>query len=1001
MIDTFTNLWNALPDSEKSKLLFSAIFGSLIFAVSGAILRDLVLSLGKLIINLIIKVFLYFFLGSKLFNYISIRNYAQNLLEKYKYIKVPFMQNKIEISKVFVPLSLSLSDGNIKTDNYLGFNFLDSITAITNNQKTFILGFPGSGKTTLIKCMVRYFCEQHLSLNYKFFSLLLLKNNSFINQDSPNLIPIYIELRNYNPNKYDLFDYCASILTHNKFMKSKKFLKRSFENSSVIIFLDGLDEITLSNKKTAVVKEIQELMSKFPLIRICITCRTAVYHNELFSEIDKIFYILDFQDSQIRKFMSTWKMPEGKSVDQLMIALRDKPRIKELARNPLLLTIIAYLYCFTTHILPKSRAEFYEMSTDLLLRTWKEELALNKYRPQEKRRILQHLAMYNQTNQELDSSFELSYNEINRIISKFIESHLDLSKTDTKQIIGEIVDRSGLLLRLDGGETFQFAHLTIQEFFAASYLKEDENKLLEYFKKNPDRWREVILLVCGLLTDSTNLIRALEKLDLSVAIEGLTNVIAINDQDADRIIGKLKKSFHSANIETDQRLIVSFGILATDLRPRGKNIFKFLRNEILQGSIISKNNAALALSVSNNPEAAEIIVNQCNSQNDFIIFKKYILKMGDLSINPLISRIMNSDEIQMFYFQIIVDIATPQAAERLIKLLWSDLERVRFGAAWALSILLSKIEIIDHIRFFSTDLSSIKHDKDYNWVWKPFIKDRASYLPLIAGQIVKELNYNISNWQLLTHKTRYNMNNRIAICGILDRWTKNENTNIDEQEKSLNDFTQYIGNKLRSTLLSELMLKKVSKSHWINIYEQEKYDFENSKAIVFSSFLFVLSFSLVLFNIVLEIVNPYQTKTAEKKFLFLIINIYPLYALIFYFFESYKTHGFYSLFKNLYYYFYPLPCGLISLILSSFIKLLKIPFETIFLIDLAEIDNLSIVLINSVFILNMFYLYFVKSFFLLYLILFLVILGSIIVLIGKYKERKLENPLKVIKEFLI
>ena len=59
--------------------------------------------------------------------------------------------------------------------------------------------------------------------------------------------------------------------------------------------------------------------------------------------------------------------------ERLLRILTDCPQLRVLARNPLLLTIIAFLHIDKELSLPHSRAEFYRQATVELLRGWKQE----------------------------------------------------------------------------------------------------------------------------------------------------------------------------------------------------------------------------------------------------------------------------------------------------------------------------------------------------------------------------------------------------------------------------------------------------------------------------------------------------------------------------------------------------------------------------------------------------------------------------------------------------
>ena len=103
--------------------------------------------------------------------------------------------------------------------------------------------------------------------------------------------------------------------------------------------------------------------------------------------------------------------------------------------------------------------------------------------------------------------FQTVLAEVKQVLPKV---DLDPSK-DAKPLLDEIVKRSGLLLAIDGGERYQFAHLTLQEFFAAEALVNDEQGLLARFRDDPDGWREVVKLWCGLGIDCTALVRGVPK----------------------------------------------------------------------------------------------------------------------------------------------------------------------------------------------------------------------------------------------------------------------------------------------------------------------------------------------------------------------------------------------------------------------------------------------------------------------------------------------------------
>jgi len=134
------------------------------------------------------------------------------------------------------------------------------------------------------------------------------------------------------------------VFARNDFSRAENFVAQSLARGTLMLLFDGLDEVD-SQARQRVVQQIRDLMDTHGKCRVIITCRAAVYDNEFYDVVDKTLEIVESNDQQVQQFLSAWQdeMPSEKSVEQLLRSLRDRPRIMTLARNPLLLTIIAYL----------------------------------------------------------------------------------------------------------------------------------------------------------------------------------------------------------------------------------------------------------------------------------------------------------------------------------------------------------------------------------------------------------------------------------------------------------------------------------------------------------------------------------------------------------------------------------------------------------------------------------------------------------------------------------
>ena len=245
-----------------------------------------------------------------------------------------------------------------------------------------------------------------------------------------------------------------------------------------------------------------------------------------------------------------------------MQTLRERPRILLLARNPLLLSMIAYLYADQHIALPHSRAEFYRYSTTLLLEKW--QGAFNRYGVPAKSAVLSRLALRFQAQPAEDQDRRsLTYAEVLQLVREVLPGTAVRSE-DAADLLDEIVDRSGLLLRIDGGTRFQFTHLTMQEYFGATALTGERVQLLEKFRNDPDAWREVIKLWCGMAQDSTEMVCDVFGIERITAIECLADAKYIAPEVTDKIAADawamLQNELTESSSESLER---AFGLLAS------------------------------------------------------------------------------------------------------------------------------------------------------------------------------------------------------------------------------------------------------------------------------------------------------------------------------------------------------------------------------------------------------------------------------------------------------
>ena len=737
------------------------------------------------------------FAGSKFFQGVALRRYQKALIEKHKELKIPFRSKPLQMQEVYVPLKVL--DGSNE----------DAYRAIAESQRSMIKGAPGAGKSMLLK---------HIALSHA--------ESGFA-----KYVPILLELHRLSDRTKSINQYLVEALERDDFPKADRFVAQGLKNGTLLLLFDGLDEVN-SAERQQVVQRIKDLIDQCSKCRVLITCRTQVYKGEFSEVVNRTLEVVEFTDQQIQSFLQPWQssMTSDKSVEQLLRNLHDRPRIMALAHNPLMLTIIAYLYTDTPFVLPHSRSEFYLKSTDLLLDQWHQEH--NQFPARDKKSVLRHLALYNQdsVNHQQKDRRSIDYLTVIAEVKSVLPS-LNIDIGQAESFLKEIGERSGLLLEIDGGERYQFAHLTLQEYFAAAKLIEDEQGLITRFEKDPDGWREVVKLWCGLAEDSTKIIERIFDIDKNTAFECLADAQKVNEVLADRIIDDFKVNL--ATVGQEDVIAKAFGAVAADIRPRGKAVFNFLVETLATDPEKSRREvAANALSMTNLPEAAKVLAEQYIAHPEA---GQPLVRMGDLGVEQFTS-LANLGHVHVL--DDLNQIATPKAARALVRLMWHQERKIGERAAWHLAslIMIPTIEeslhntdfVLSPFEFFKASEDIVRsYDKEaqnrvgsVDWIWKPFEEQTYSKLPFITGTIAYLLeNSSRANSPQFAAK----VDPRIAIpllsIQMIDKIKLPKNLSDDadlllEQTKVDDELKNKIINRKIIKLIEDILGTEGSRSYW-------------------------------------------------------------------------------------------------------------------------------------------------------------------------------------------